>query len=99
MEFITPFAPACAEAFLLAMVCTILLLDLFVPDEKRWITYALTLATLAGCFLITGFTDWSGEIYAFSGMFVADPMPSMANIASTKNSPRNMPRARIYACE
>ena len=44
MEFITPFMPACAEAFLLAMVCIILLLDLFVPDERRWITYALTLA-------------------------------------------------------
>ena len=77
MEFITPFAPAYAEVFLLAMVCTILLLDLFVPDERRWITYALTLATLLGCFLITGFTDWNGDIYAFSGMFVADPLANI----------------------
>jgi NADH-quinone oxidoreductase subunit N len=80
MEFITPFAPAYAEVFVLAMVCTILMLDLFVPDERRWVTYALTLATLAGCFLITGFTDWSGEIYSFSGMFVADPMANLLKL-------------------
>jgi NADH-quinone oxidoreductase subunit N len=80
MEFITPFFPAYAEAFLLVMVCTILLLDLFVPDERRWITYGLTLATLLGCFLITGFTDWSGEIHTFSGMFVADPLANMLKL-------------------
>ena len=61
MDFIAPFTPAIAEAFLLAMACTILLLDAFLSDEQRWITYALTLATLVGCFLITGFTDWGGD--------------------------------------
>ncbi len=62
------------------MACTILLLDAFLPDEKRWMTYALTLATLLGCFLITGFTDWSGEIYTFSGMFVADPLANVLKL-------------------
>jgi hypothetical protein len=38
MEFIAPFTPAIAEAFLLGMACTILLLDAFLADEKRWIT-------------------------------------------------------------
>ncbi len=77
MQYITPLAPAYAEVFLLIMVCAILLLDLFLRDEERGTTYALTLATVLGCFLITGFTDWGGEIYTFSGMFVAD---SMANL-------------------
>src|SRR4051812_38341669 len=80
MEFIAPFTPAIAEAFLLGMVCTILLLDAFLADSQRWITYALTLATLLGCFLITGFTDWGGEIYTFSGMFVADPLANMMKL-------------------
>jgi NADH-quinone oxidoreductase subunit N len=80
MEFIAPFTPAIAEAFLLGMACTILLLDAFLPDEKRWMTYALTLATLLGCFLITGFTDWGGEIYTFSGMFVADPLANVLKL-------------------
>ncbi len=80
MEYITPFIPALAEAFLLVMVCAILLIDAFLPDEKRWVTYALTMATLFGCFLITGFTDWRGEIYTFSGMFVADPLANMLKL-------------------
>jgi NADH-quinone oxidoreductase subunit N len=80
MEYITPFIPALAESFLLVMVCAILLIDAFLPSEKRWVTYALTLATLLGCFLITGFTDWSGDIYTFSGMFVADPLANMLKL-------------------
>ena len=80
MEFITPFAPAYAEVFLLAMVCTILLLDLFLSDDQRWITYALTLATLLGCFLISWFADWGGGTYTFSNMFVADPMANVLKL-------------------
>jgi NADH-quinone oxidoreductase subunit N len=80
MEFIAPFTPALAETFLLAMVCTILLVDAFLSDAQRWITYALTMATLVVCFLITGFTDWGGEIYTFSGMFVADPLANMLKL-------------------
>ena len=80
MEFIAPFTPAIAEAFLLVMACTILLLDAFLPVEKRWVTYALTLATLLGCFLITGFTDWGDDIYTFSGMFVADPLANLLKL-------------------
>ena len=80
MEYIAPFTPAIAEAFLLVMACTILLLDAFLPVEKRWVTYALTLATLLGCFLITGFTDWGDDIYTFSGMFVADPLANLLKL-------------------
>ena len=80
MQYITPLAPAYAEVFLLVMVCAILLLDVFSKDEARTVTYALTLATLAGCFLITGFTDWRGEIHTFSGMFIADPMANFLKL-------------------
>ena len=37
MDFITPFTPALAEAFLLVMVCVILLVDVFLADAQRWI--------------------------------------------------------------
>ena len=80
MQFITPLAPAYAEIFLLCMVCAILLLDLFVSDARRGITYGLTLATVAGCFLITGSTDPGGEQYTFSGMFVADLMANVLKL-------------------
>ncbi len=74
MQFITPLAPAYAEIFLLCMTCVILLADLYISDTRRPVTYALTLLTLLGCFLITGYTNHDGEIYTFSGMFVADAM-------------------------
>lgn len=82
MEFISPFTPALAETFLLAMVCTILLVDVFLREDQRWITYALTMATLLGCFAITGFTDWSvAGTYTFSGMFVADPLANLMKLS------------------
>ena len=80
MEYITPLAPAYAEIFLLCMICVILLLDLFVSDDKRDITYGLTLLTLLGCFVITGFSDPGAEQYTFSGMFVGDLMANVLKL-------------------
>jgi len=56
MQYITPLAPAYAEVFLLCMVCVILLLDLFLSDEQRGITYALPKDFTIGAF----YTDTSG---------------------------------------
>ena len=44
MNFITPLVPAYPEIYLLGMVCTILVADLFVRDDNRVTTYALTQA-------------------------------------------------------
>ncbi len=80
MEYITPLAPAYAEIFLLCMICVILLLDLFLSDARRGITYGLTLLTLLGCFVITGFSDPGTEQYTFSGMFVGDLMANVLKL-------------------
>ena len=83
MEYITPLVPAYAEIFLLCMICVILLLDLFLRDDQRGITYALTLATLGGCFVITwltSFTSIAAPVYTFSDMFVADLMASVLKL-------------------
>jgi NADH-quinone oxidoreductase subunit N len=63
------------------MICVILLIDLFLSDEQRAITYVLTLATLAGCFIITWLTSGAEPVYTFSGMFVADVMGSVLKLA------------------
>ena len=47
---------ATPEIFLLCAVCAILLLDLFISDAKRGVTYVLTLLTL----LVTGVLVASG---------------------------------------
>jgi NADH-quinone oxidoreductase subunit N len=67
--------PAYAELFVLAMTCLILVIDLFLTDERRWITATLTLATLAGAALITTYVSGVHErVVTLNGMFVADPM-------------------------
>lgn len=79
MDYITPMAPAYAEVFMLAMACGILVLDLFLGDERRRVTYALTLLTLAGAFCITVWTH-PVERYTFSGMFVADGLAGVVKL-------------------
>ncbi len=66
---------AYAECFVLAAVCVVLLVDLFVSDKQRWITATLTFATLAGAAAITTFVSGvDGRVIALGDMFVADPM-------------------------
>lgn len=74
MQFILPLWPAYPELFLLVMACVILLVDLFVSDDNRIITYGLTQFTLAGCALLTFFTGNADPVYTFNGMFVDDLM-------------------------
>src|SRR5438309_2337202 len=68
------------EIFLLAAGCAILVIDLFLKDSTRWVTYALSLAALLGCavltMIVTGMTG--GQLaYTFNGMFVSDMMASV----------------------
>ena len=65
---------AAAEIFMLSAVCVILLVDLFLSDRTRWITYALSLLSLVGAAFVTIEYSVEGRVSAFDGMFVADPM-------------------------
>src|SRR5512146_541002 len=80
MNYILPLWPAYPELFLLGMACVILVADLFISDDNRIITYALTQATLAGCLLITYFMATAEPTYTFSGMFVADLMADVLKL-------------------
>ncbi|MGH8754428.1 MAG: NADH-quinone oxidoreductase subunit N, partial [Burkholderiales bacterium] len=66
--------PAYPELFLLLMVSLILVFDLFVSDEKRFMTYLLTQLTLFGCAFITVSVSEPEVRYTFSRMFVGDLM-------------------------
>jgi NADH-quinone oxidoreductase subunit N len=66
--------PALPEIFMLAAILVILMLDLFIPDDKRSLTYGLTLLTLAGC-AVAQYLSWTpAPVQTFSNMFVADPL-------------------------
>ena len=80
MQYITPLWPAYPELFLLGMACAILVADLFVSDDNRIVTYALTLAALAGCFALTFVTASVDPVTAFSGMFVDDLMADVLKL-------------------
>jgi NADH-quinone oxidoreductase subunit N len=72
---------ALPEIVLLVATCGLLVVDLFVTDEKRNITYLLAL----GILVLTGAVCWmqhaSGIVtYAFGGMYVTDPMANVLKL-------------------
>ena len=66
-------SPAAPEIFTLIMVCAILIIDLFLDDSRRHVSFMLTLLTLFIAALLAA-VGGSGVHHAFNGMFVADPM-------------------------
>jgi NADH-quinone oxidoreductase subunit N len=72
--------PAYAEILLLALSCAVLLADLFLPEERRWITYAMTLGTLLACAAATAWiavATGGQPAYTFNDMYVNDMMASV----------------------
>ena len=73
--------PVYAEIFLLIAASTILLIDMFLPQAKRSLTYYLSLATLAVCAYLS-WVDYSAgaTVYTFNNMFVSDPMANLLKL-------------------
>ncbi|NMM28479.1 MAG: NADH-quinone oxidoreductase subunit NuoN [Glaciimonas sp.] len=71
------------EVFLVVAASAILLIDMFLSDEKRYITYALSLLTLLGCVLLNLNLLNSGVTgYTFHNMFVTDSMSNLLKMFS-----------------
>jgi NADH-quinone oxidoreductase subunit N len=69
------------EIVLLASACLVLLADLFVPDAKRYLTLALSLAVLALTAVVTWvFLAHDVVMYAFDGLYVTDPMAGVLKL-------------------
>jgi NADH-quinone oxidoreductase subunit N len=64
------------EIFVLTMACIILVLDLFLKDSERAISYWLTQLTLVFAAIITLSLDQGQTQLAFFDSYVADPMGS-----------------------
>ena len=73
---------AAPEIFVLSAVCVILLIDVFLSDRRRWITYALSLLTLAGAAWMTIEFGATQRVTAFDGMYIADPMGDLLKLFS-----------------
>jgi len=77
---ISEFAPLLPEIFVLTMACVILLVDLYLTDENRYISYLLSLGTMAVAGLITFMTMSSEVIIVLNGTFINDPMAGILKL-------------------
>ena len=81
MTFELPqFLPAVPEMFLLGMICFILVVDVFISDAHRLVTYWLSLASVAGTAWLTVAVAQQGSLLTFSGMFVNDAMGNVLKL-------------------
>ena len=74
--------PVLPEVFVLAMACAILLIDPFLSEARRSVSFVLALGTLAGAFLLTLGLYGEAEQIVFSGFFVLDGMAVLLKLAS-----------------
>ena len=81
MDFVMPnFALAIPEMFVLGMACLILIVDLFLRENDRIVTYLLTQATLVGAAILT-ITSYSDQTaLTFSDTFVRDRMGDVLKV-------------------
>jgi NADH-quinone oxidoreductase subunit N len=74
------YTTALPEIFLLGMTCLVLLVDVFLRDAQRNVSYVLAQLGLLGTFalLLSGRTD--APVYAFNNMFVQDGMADLLKL-------------------
>lgn len=91
--------PVYPEIFLLIAASAILLIDMFLTDAKRHVTYLLTIITLIIC-IVLNIADFSGPTtYTFNNMFVSDPMSNLLKIFSYAAVAITLVYSRQYATD
>ncbi|HSD40263.1 MAG TPA: NADH-quinone oxidoreductase subunit N, partial [Burkholderiales bacterium] len=94
--------PAYGEILLMFMASAILIADLFLPERLRSLTYWLSLATLAACFVVTVevVRATGGQAaYTFGGMFVADLMANVLKLLTYAAVAVSLVYSRRYLAE
>lgn len=69
------------EIWMVSAICVVLVVDLFLEEGQRWITYSLTQVSLLGALLLTYATAVEGLVLAFDDSFVRDPMGDLLKMA------------------
>jgi NADH-quinone oxidoreductase subunit N len=77
---LSEFAPLLPEIFVLTMTCVILIVDLYLTDQNRYISYLLSLGTMAVAALITLVGIPAGKEVVLAGTYVNDQMGSVLKI-------------------
>ena len=93
---IATLAPAMPEIVLLVLAAALLLIDAFLSDRERHITYWLTQVTLVGTAVLTLLTIGRPSIVTFHGMFVADMMSQVLKVATLLTVAATLMMGRSY---
>ena len=88
--------PAMAEIFLLSAVCIILVADLFISDQHRFVTYWATQISLVMTAMISAAGLGADPVHAFSDLFVADPFSSVLKIGVCLSVAAGLVYSRSY---
>ncbi len=73
-------APVLPEIFILSMACVVLMIDLFLKESQRNVSYWLSQFTLLGAFLLTYGLGPEGRQLTFQGLFVSDGMADVLKV-------------------
>lgn len=68
------YTVAWPEIFLLSMTCLVLVVDVFLKQEQRTITFLLSELTIIGTLVVIAMTMVSDKVIAFNGVFINDPL-------------------------
>ena len=93
---LSTMAPAMPEILLLALACVLLVIDVYLRDEDRLITYWLTLVSLVGCALLTLATATLASAVTFQGMFVRDLLSQSLKVATLLTVAATIVMSRTY---
>ncbi|MCH6574029.1 MAG: NADH:ubiquinone oxidoreductase subunit N, partial [Bacteroidetes bacterium] len=81
-EFIQPnLLPALPEIIMLAMICLVLVVDLFLSQEKRWISLLLSVLTLVLTAVAVIAVAPVDSVSTFGGSFILDQLAVTLKIA------------------
>jgi NADH-quinone oxidoreductase subunit N len=75
------FTAAAPEMTMLGLICVVLVADLFVDDERRVLTFWMSLATVAVTMWVLLGTVPESRTVIFSGSYVSDPLSQVLKLA------------------
>ena len=81
MQMMSQFLPVLPEITLAITACVVLVVDLFVPPERRETTYVVALGALILTLVATFVGQPEGVRIIFNGSYIADPMSFVLKIA------------------
>jgi len=78
---LTSLMPVMPEIFLLSAACVVLVVDLFLSERTRLLTYGLSLATLIGTIAVTVWSGGGEAQVLFDGSYIRDPMSDLLKVS------------------